>query len=130
MPGALILDLPTIISAPRFFAIFALVERAVERRIVVLDTVSNRKDGERLAAGLGIPLHDYVLWDGTVSKDAQAAKVKVVRSYLTKHSPVIWVDVDFGQWTGEKLEGIPNLVIVNWAELVRRGAIPPVPMEA
>jgi hypothetical protein len=36
---------------------------------------------------------------------------------------VVWPDVAFGAWAGEDLSRIPNLVSLNWALVLARGAV-------
>ena len=121
MAGTILLDLDTILNAPKFFALFALVERAAGRRIIVVDGDSKRKDGEKLAAGLGISLHRYVqCLDIKDKKSRHEAKTTVARSLRDK-APVIWIDLDLGDWAGEDLSKLSNIITLNWAAVLTQG---------
>lgn len=117
--GSLLLDLTTIENAPRFFHLLAMVERAAGRQIIVVDGDASRKNGEKLAAGYGIPLHKYVQCRrGQTTKDRQAEKVAVAKE-LCGMGPVIWVDLEFGEWVGETLKSLDGIVTLNWAACLK-----------
>jgi hypothetical protein len=138
MSGTLLVDVRTIESDPRFFSMLALVERAAGRRIVVFDSDVNRKGGEKLVSlQYGIVAHRYIQlrhkqWDGTAVDDARdpeaalhRAKTLVAKS-LRDRSPVLWVDLDFGQWKGEAVEKLNGIVTLNWAMVMRGVKLPEV----
>ena len=53
------------------------------------------------------------------------AKTHVAKS-LRDRSPVLWVDLDFGQWKGEAVEKLNNIVTLNWAMVMRGVKLPEV----
>ena len=111
MARTYLLDFDTIATDPRFFSMLALVERTAGSRIVVLDGDPKRKSGEKTAAmEYGVSLHRYIQWNGEPVDDSvnpelhpdaarHRAKTHVAKSLRDK-APVIWIDLDFGDWRG------------------------------
>ncbi len=124
MSGSLLLDFDTIESAPKFFSILALVERAAGRRIVIVDADHKRKDGEKKAAFQhGIALHRYIQWNGQEHANRSIAKTEVAKSLRDK-APVIWIDLEFDSWQGEDVNKMSNIVTLNWALVMKQGTVP------
>lgn len=109
--GTLILDVDTILDAPKFFSILALVERAAGRKIIVLDSVpGGRPDGEKMVATLGIPLQEYIPLP--IGAKHHEWKTQVVRK---RTRPAIWIDLAFGAWQGPDLSHYRDIVILDWS---------------
>lgn len=129
--GTLILAMEVIIDAPKFCSLLALVERAAGRRIVVIDVDSGRTDGEKLAAGLGIPLQEYVMrpekgiGESLISPSlTHAWAFQAARKYSR---PVIWVDTAFHDWKGPNLQHYRDIVTLDWVKA--RAAAPVAPAQ-
>lgn len=106
--GTLMLSLPTIQTAPRFFALLALVERAAGREIVVMGTAA---EDARKAAQLGIPY----------SRFARVAEAHSTRAAFARElgPPVIWVDMEFNAWSGPDLSKQEGLVTLDWVKALQ-----------
>lgn len=110
--GTLLLAMDTINDMPRFFCLLSLVERAAGRLVVVMDVDPTRKKGAEMAAlQFGIPLHDYRQRRAGSALHPHAWKLEVANG-LAK--PVIWVDLDFGNWQGPSLQPYTDIVTLDW----------------
>ena len=113
--GALLLDLPTISSAPRFFALLSLVLRAAGYEVVVMGLMPREK-GEPLAASFGIP------FNRVVSIEEYKPHQQKLDLAKTLAGPVIWVDNDFANWKGQDVSDYPEIVTLNWQAVLKNGA--------
>lgn len=112
--GTLLLDHDTVRTSPVLFSLLALVLRSAGMNVTVMGPVN----GESTVTKLGVPLTSY-----TIGTD-QNEKYKIAADLLT-HGPVIWVDLELGNWKGPNVNSIPGLTILNWAAVATQHGFPP-----
>ena len=127
LTGSLLLDYATVHTAPRFFALLALVLRASGLKIV---SVGLPGDDKRIAND-GLPFNDFHIIpasgnEGRTANESRIAKFNWAMQLL-KEGPVIWADLDLGSWGKElpRVDNILGLTILNWSAVIQSGDVKP-----
>lgn len=111
MGGTLLLDEETMRTAPKFFAIMALMLRAAGMKVVV----TGGPGIDKIAANVwSISYNDFKLVPH--SPHERSLSKFTIAMQLLKDGPVLWPDLDFANWRGlPTVDNVKGLTILNWA---------------